>query len=195
MKPHVSAILCVGALSATGPVFAAPNGNMPPVCAESARAKMAYSTGLQSGKSLVERAWLSVADCGQLGYFSSVVRDNINAYALQGASTYSICRYTGMVDGAYQELDTVWTSCGGACCWEGQVIGELAWDVYCQLSELLGGLDIPADFVPKPVTTCTGFSPCCDEVFMDTTQVQCADYTTQPFYAVWQDSATLQCNG
>lgn len=195
MSSKIASLLCVLALSTTQMVLASPGGSMPSACEESTQTQRAYKTGLLAGRSLVQRAWQSVNECNQLDYFSNVVRANIEGYTVQGATTYSICRYAGMVDGAYEELDVVWTACGGSCCWEGEVIGMLAADVYCRLSELLGGLLIPDDFVPRPVCLCAGFSGCCGAAFNDVTRERCEQYTLPPFRDVWLTSRALQCNG
>ncbi|MGC4070402.1 MAG: hypothetical protein QM784_38205 [Polyangiaceae bacterium] len=193
MKAIVSTVLGLLTLSVAS-VAAAEVVSVPAACLNNNLTQRAYSSGKAAGKSLVQRAWQSVNDCGRLDYFSDIVRSNVESYLLQGASAYSICRYSGMLDGVYEELDEVWISCGGLCCIEGQVIGALAAGVYCQLSQLLGGLDVPADFIPRPVCTCEGFSSCCAGTFTDLTQDKCREYTAQPYYDVWRQSRSLQCN-
>jgi len=195
MKSTITALLCVGAFSAAAPVSAAQNSAMPAVCAASNSTKKVYATGVSQGKELVEQAWQVVGDCGQLAYFSEILKENVEAYTLSGTSTWLMCRYSGMVNGVYQELDTVWTRCGGECCSEGKAIGELAASLYCRLSELLDGMIVPDNFFPRPVTTCTGFSQCCQNMFWDTTKLDCNEYTTPQFYNVWTRSGTLTCNG
>jgi hypothetical protein len=193
MKAIVGTMICVGALSIASTATAA-DGNVPAACGDSAQMQRAYFSGVQTGKSLVQRAWLSVNDCGKLEYFSAIVRENVEMYVLQGVSSYAICRYAGMLDGVYDELDQVWISCGGPCCFEGRVVGALSAAVYCHLSEVLGGLSVPDDFVPRPVCTCDGFSRCCAGTFTDLTREKCPAYAAHPYYEVWQRSRALQCN-
>jgi hypothetical protein len=193
MKPILSTLLGLGAWSIAS-VAAAAEVNMPAACSDNNQTLRAYNSGRFAGKSLVQRAWQSVNDCRKLDYFSEIVRSNVESYILQGATDYALCRYAGMLDGVYDELDQVWISCGGLCCFEGQVIGALAAGVYCQLSELLGGLAVPDDFVPRPVCTCEGFSSCCAGTFTELTQERCLAYTSHPYYEVWRQSRSLQCN-
>lgn len=180
-------------LSASRTTLATSDSDVPSACSASIEAQTAYSAGLRLGKSLIQRTWQSVNDCEQLDYFSQTVRSTIDSYVILGASTNIICRYTGMVDGADDELHVVWTTCGGSCCLEGQTVGALVADLYCQLSALLGGLVAPDEFIRRPVSTCGGFSDCCAQVFTDATQSQCQDYTIQPFYDVWLTNRAVLC--
>jgi hypothetical protein len=191
MKSIDMAWLCVVALLATEPVLAA---SPPTACSENARLKHSYDSGVQSGKTLVQQAWLSVEDCGRLDYLAGIVRDNVNLFTIPGTSTWAICRYTGMVDGVYEELDAVWMSCSADCCMEGEVFGTLGADVYCTLSELLDGLAEPDQFVPRPVNTCAAFSDCCVRTFTETTRTQCETYADLgAFGEVWKQSLAIQC--
>jgi len=194
MKSIFTRMWAIAVLSATGTALAASDGNYPSACSESTQVQRAYDTGMYLGKSLVQRTWQRINDCGQLDYFSQELRATIDAYVVQGVSTYLICRYTGMVDGADDELHEVWMTCGGSCCLEGQTVGALVADLYCQLSTLLGGLAAPDEFIRRPVSTCSGFSDCCSKVFTDASQLQCQDYTIHPYYDIWvANRADLCC--
>jgi hypothetical protein len=197
MKSGGMASLCAVALLVAKPVLAA---SAPPVCLQSARARLAYNAGVQLGGSLVQRAWQSVSDCGRLDRFAEMAREDINSYVVQGATNWAICRYTGVVDGAYDGLDAVWMNCSADCCAEGEVFGRLGADVYCQLSVLLDGLAQPDQFVPRPASTCSAFSDCCASSFRATSQDHCAMYTGYsdnpfvPFREIWEESLAIQCN-
>jgi hypothetical protein len=169
------------------------------------RAERAYLLGVDSGKSLVNRAWASVNDCDRIETFADIVTANVDAYTLTGSSRYVICRYTGLVDGVFEQLDAVWAGCDSQCCLEGEVIGELSANLYCELSILLGGLVAPDDFVRGPVYTCGfEFQQCCDGAFVGTTAryvgedfagrpTQCSTYTSGEYYEVWNGTRALEC--
>lgn len=200
------AIICVLAsitvLAATTSAFA---DEVPIGCQESAFTVRGYNSGVSMGRSLVQRAWGSVNDCDQLELFTDIVVANVQNYQLVGDSTYTICRHTGLVDGVFQELDAVWLQCDGQCCQEGRVIGELAAELYCQLSIILDGLAAPDDFVRRPVFLCgLTFETCCDTNFIGTSLsyeglnlqgelVQCLPYTKDPYDDVWAGTRELQC--
>lgn len=179
--------------------------DIPTGCQESTFTKRGYLSGVSIGRSLVQRAWNSVNDCDQLELFTDIVVSNVQNYELVGDSTYTICRHTGMVEGVFEELDGVWMACDGQCCEEGQVIGELAGELYCQLSIILDGLAVPDDFVRRPVYMCGfSFETCCDTSFIGTSLtyaglnlfgelVQCSNYTTDPYDGVWNGTRELQC--
>ena len=193
MKSILAAMCVAAAWSATGTTLAAPDGQPPQGCVASQTTQRAYNMGVQLGKTLVDSAWQSVNDCSKLDQFSEVLKSDINSYVLRGTSSYTICRYSGLVDGAYEELHAVSSICGGPCCWEGQMIGVLGAAAYCTLSAVFGGLSVPGDFVPRPVYTCSGFSACCIETFTIATVADCKLYTDPPFADVWTNSRTLQC--
>lgn len=178
---------------------------IPPACQESNFVMRGYLSGVAQGKSLVQRAWLSVNNCDELERFTDIVVSNVQNYVLTGASTYAICRHSGLLDGVFQQLDDVWLSCDGMCCQEGEVIGELSAELYCQLSILLDGLAEPDDFIRRPVYMCGfAFETCCDASFVGTSMsffgldgkgalVACKDYTEQPFFEVWDGTREIQC--
>lgn len=199
------AILCVLASITAVAVTTSALADVPIGCQESNFTIRGYQSGVAMGRSLVQRAWASVNDCDELELFTDIVVTNVQSYQIGGASTYTICRHTGMVDGVFQELDAVWLQCDGQCCQEGQVIGELAAELYCQLSIILGGLAAPDDFVRRPVFTCGfTFETCCDTDFIGTSLsfegfnlegelVQCLPYTQNPYVEVWNGTRELQC--
>lgn len=194
MRPIVSTMLCVAVVLGAG---ASRADDVPPGCQESARTVRAYNSGFQQGLSLVESAWMAVDDCDQLELFSDLVIANVENYVLTGSSAYVVCRYTGMTDGVYAGLDEVWLQCGGDCCDEGEAIGELAAEIYCQLSILLGGLGEPDLFVRRPVWTCGfSFQTCCDSMFVGFSQdfPECLPYTEDPYYDIWDGTRVMQCS-
>jgi len=202
MKTLISVLLGLMIWSGAATALA---DDIPVGCQGSTIVTRAYQSGVAQGKSLVQRAWLSVNDCDQLEHLTDIIIANVDFYQLTGSSAYNICRHTGMIDGVFQQIDAVWTLCDGLCCDEGSAIGELAAELYCQLSILLGGLAVPDDFVRRPVFECGfEFQTCCDSNFMGVSRAyegldllgqvkQCLPYTEDPFFDVWDGSREIQC--
>jgi len=204
MKALVTILLALVALSSAPAAFAQVIV-IPPACQRNSLTKSFYRSGVMQGKVLVDRAWLSVNNCDRLETFTDIVVANVESYTLTGSSDYNICRFTGLHDGVFQQLDNVWTSCSGTCCEEGSVIGDLSARMYCQLSILLGGLAEPDEFVRRPVFLCGfAFQMCCDGDFFGTSLTyrgldafgdlqECLPYTDGEYFSVWDDTRTLQC--
>lgn len=179
---------------------------IPDGCKTSAVVTNAYKSGVSQGISLVQRAWANVNNCDRLETFTDIVNQNVANYTLTGTSAYNLCRYTGMVDGVFQQLDNVWKLCDGQCCSEGSAIGVLAAQLYCQLSILLGGLAKPDTYVRRPVLLCGfSFQMCCDADFLGTSlsyvgkdmfgaPQKCEKYTEGDVYTpIWDGTRILQC--
>jgi hypothetical protein len=129
--------------------------DLPPECT-SIFNKRAYNTGIATGYSIVSQAWAGIAeDCDRLEEFETIVIDNIIAYVLPGeASQFTLCRYSGHIEGMLQAIDDLYVECGGECAEEGMLIGEISAIAYCQLSFALEGLATADDFVRLPVQFC-----------------------------------------
>lgn len=205
MRALITILVCLVAFSGAKTTFAA-DIPIPPACQATTSTKTAYKSGISQGKALVDRAWLSVANCDRLETFTDIVIKNVENYALPTVSSaYNICRYTGVYDGVYQELDVTWNTCNGECCEEGSVIGDLSAKLYCKLSILLGGMVEPDEFVRRPVFLCGfAFEMCCDADFFGTSinysgkdstgELQaCQPYTDGEYFTVWDETRVLQC--
>lgn len=202
MKALASILLFLMALSGAGTAFAE---DVPLRCQTSSYVKKGYQAGVAQGKTLVERAWQSVNNCDRLETFTDLVIANVESYTLSGNSVYTICRFTGLHDGVFQKLDSIWATCEGSCCHEGEVIGTLAARLYCQLSIILDGLADPDEFVRRPVFFCGfAFQMCCDANFFSSSMVyrgldlfgdlkECQPYTDGDYFQVWDDTRVLQC--
>lgn len=202
MKALLSIPIFLLAASTAGTAFA---DDIPPGC-QASTAKRAYQSGVAQGKSLVDRAWLAInRNCDLLERFTDIVTADVESYTLSGNSAYTICRFTGLHDGVYQGVDSVWRTCDGQCCNEGAVIGELSARLYCQLSIILGGLAAPDQFVRRPVLFCGfAFQMCCDADFFSTSILykgldflgvtqECLPYTDGDYFDVWNGTRVLQC--
>ena len=196
MRTLVGTMLCVAALLASEVSRAAVPTSVPSGCDGSALSRRAYLAGYQQGTVLVDRAWLTVNDCDQLEHFSDIVYQDLQSFVLGGTSSYVVCRYTGVVDGSMAEVDNLWLKCGGDCCDEGMALGELAAEMYCQLSIMLHGLANPDMFARRPVHMCGyAYQGCCDSNFVGTSRSvpMCLQYTNTPYFDVWDDTRLMQC--
>jgi hypothetical protein len=194
MRTLVGTMLCVGVFFASEASWAAVP--VPTDCAGTATSQRAYLAGYQQGLALVDRAWLTVNNCDLLETFSDIVYQNLQSFVLGGTSSYVVCRYTGVMDGSMTEVDNLWTTCGGDCCDEGILLGQLAGEMYCQLSIMLHGLANPDMFARRPVHMCGyAFQGCCDANFVGTTLIDptCSQYAYTPYYDVWDGTRNIQC--
>ena len=147
-------------------------------------------------------AWNGIRnDCDRIDYFLGVIEDNVSRLTLPAhARDFVICRYTGAVDGVYEQLDNLYGECGDTCFMEGEIIGEMAGEVYCELSLALGGLEVADRFIRGPVRTCGfNFETGCDSAYMGTTinfengLGRCEPYTINEYENVWDETRNNQC--
>jgi hypothetical protein len=205
VKIMCCAVSCFAVLSATR---AWATIDIPPACQASTFTVYGYQSGYNQGTSLTNRAWSTIhQSCDELELLSAAIIDNLQSYKIAGNSTYLICRHAGVVNAVFQRLNEIWEQCAGDCCLEGETIGQLSGQLYCQLSILLNGLAKPDDFIRLPVYMCGfAFETCCDAQFIDTTYnyvglnmmsqpVACSpNYTDEPYYTVWDQTREIQCN-
>jgi hypothetical protein len=115
MRFRVAIAVTLASCSLSLSALAAPaSAYVPPGCrdgtpARPGIARRAYLAGIDSGKKLVNRAWAQVSDCDALETFADIVVTNVSSYTITGRTAYAICRHTGLVDGAFEQLDQVWT--------------------------------------------------------------------------------------
>jgi hypothetical protein len=193
------ALSIVGSWSASA--HAQSTGNaIPPGC-QGARESRAFNAGTVSGHSLVRQAWANVNDCDQIETFETIITDDLSGYQVPpGSSSYTICRFTGIVAGMLDELDAQFQNCQDQCLAEGETAGNISAIAYCQLSIALGGLATADWFLRGPVQVCgLNFQVGCDSSFVGDTENYsnshgaCLPYTQNPFTAVWTQARNNQC--
>jgi len=211
MKKLISVLACLTAVSGATTALAdvipppPPPPQPPSSCQVNSFVARAYQSGFDQGIGLVDSAWLKVNNCSHVDRFYEIIYNDIQSYTLTGTSAYSICRYTGLTAGAFQELDAISTNCSWPCCREGTVMGKMSGEIYCQLSILLGGLAVPDDYIRRPLYRCgASFLACCSIEFVSTsknffagpgnTSVACLPYTDVPYYTVWDGMRESLCN-
>jgi len=176
----------------------------PDGCRETKSAR-SYQQGKSAGKRLVEVAWKQLKSCSRMRQVAELVTTGLKAIRPATNQRAGLCLYTGAMDGVFEGLDGVWSTCNDQCCLEGEVIGKMSATLYCDLSILLGGLGDPEQFVRGPVYTCgAAFQSCCDATFTSTTQrytaraadgksVSCLPYTRGAYQSVWSETRNLEC--
>ncbi len=200
MKTSTIAVVCVFAVC--GSVVNA-YAEIPPKC-DTRYTSTSYNRGITSGEILAQQAWSTVNDvpgggCDELEYFTDLVVDNVTRLTLRpGASDYVICRYTGTVDGIYNELDEIWSYCETSCMEEGAQVGEFSAKIYCDLSIALDGLAEADQYIRGPVHICgLEFETACDSNYIATSfnylAGQCVPYTEGEYFGVWDQTRNNQC--
>ena len=111
------------------------------------------------------------------------------------------CRYVGMLEGVFAELDIVQQECVSECFLDGDVVGAIKAKTYCDLViDAAGELD-PVPWIRTPVGTCgLAFEVGCDARFLATTRVysndsgECLPYTAKPYFGIWDASRLQSCD-
>ena len=191
-----SFVALVAVVATAGQAQAAPPAN----CATGLAAS-SYKTGQKLGKTMVKSAWHNVDDCDRIDQFLEILEGNVSRLTLKaGASNSTVCRYTGTVDGVYEELDTLYGTCADQCFLDGEFAGQLSAEVYCELSIALGGLAEADDFLRGPVAICgLNFEIGCDSAFIGVSLEYsnpdgvCATYTEGDYETVWDQARNNQC--
>jgi hypothetical protein len=142
------------------------------------------------GYSVVSQAWAAIEkDCDRLEEFKTIIINNLMNYELpSGANQFTICRYSGHVEGMLQGIEELYsTSCPVSCADQGALIGEISAITYCELSLAMEGLATADDFVRLPVQFCGKvFEIFCDLKYNAITRTYVND--------LWDDPATLDVN-
>jgi len=190
--------LCLLALSAgmmllCVPVgFAAPVEDVPEPCLENVSTMNQYEVGYDFGGYAVDQAWQSSgADCNQLPKFVADIRRIFNNLLLPPDPSVSFtCRYAGIYNGGIEELVGLWPRCAELCAMDGQMVGELLGQLYCNLSSAFGGLDLARTTYCRPPTSwCSEVAETtCDEsyasytpTYVDLLGNACESYTQAPY--------------
>jgi hypothetical protein len=200
MKAHiprtfVAAACAAGILAGATAAFAAP----PAQCADPHDTRL-YNLGVLKGRSLVNEAWNapSIAhDCDKIDALKQLVVTVFNVAPPPGTPPLGgVCQGLGMRDGAVARINEIGTACNAACAADGSFIGELAAELYCQLSEALGGLGLDITLLDGALNSCgTHFEGACfthfdSQVLVDTS---CTPFTIAPFTAVYNQARSNQC--
>jgi len=159
-----------------------------------------YNAGVLSGENIVTMGWKVINDCQQIETFDNIVMDLVRRFQLPvNASTITMCRYSGYVNGVMAAVSDIYQNCEGLCYNEGAILGRLAGTIYCDLSIALGGLAKPDDFIVAPVNTCgPSFTFACKESYKNTTDNytptgSCTPYTKDPYTEVWTQFRDIEC--
>lgn len=172
----------------------------PPGCDEP-RERRAFEAGVASGRSLVEQAWNSVAECGSLESFSTAVMSTLESVSLPpGSDDYVTCRTVGTLTGAAYQVDDVWVACAIACCDEGELVGWIMGKLYCDLAIAFDGVRLVNFLQQQPISFCGATAQgCCRSEFTSVTRGyhsifgQCRPYTQGEHRRQWTRSRDSVC--
>ena len=202
-----------GVLAAGEAKAAPPTVEVPDACKVTPQAKSSYTAGFAQGEKITQMAWNNVKDCDKIDYFLGVLYDNVSRFAPQFPDLPTdpaqaeiekkkrvplLCRYAGTTDGVYAKLDALYGTCSDECFADGEFIGTMAGQVYCELSIALGGLVEADSFIRGQVAVCgLNFEFGCDSAFISTTVSyevdQCVEYTEGQYFNVWDQARNNQC--
>jgi hypothetical protein len=172
-----------------------------------------FDLGVVKSISLVNQAWASLGDdqcrSDKLAEFVEIV---IAAFEAAGPDPDSVvpetvlCHWAGSYAGSVERASFLVNQCSGTCCYEGNMIGEMAAIFYCNLSIALGGIGHDQWLVDVNITLCgEEFVRCCEKEFDRLTPIypsegdpQCLPYTQSPFSyppdaGVYEETRHNQC--
>lgn len=175
----------------------------PAVC-DSVREVRFFLLGVRKGRSLAEQAiaTLDTADiCADPDAITelqvTVVSIADGIVVPPDVSDAVRCHVLGQVAGLVAEVTDLQDTCvNDACIADGEFIGEISAQLYCDLSIALGGLGL-ADLFERLATDACGeaFQDACDATFFATaaTRAACVPFTIAPFADVFALTQNNQC--
>jgi len=174
----------------------------PPAACSSVPAARAYSAGHRSGESLTESAWAGVGENpDRVDDLKRVIIQTIGGRVgtslPAGASVLAQCRFSGLLQGALDQLEVIQDVVIQQCILDGDFFGDFLGTVYCDISESLGGLGTVGVIVrpTNPGTCGSNYQTSCDANFNSTAAANagCGPYLTGVFVAVRNEFRNNQC--
>jgi hypothetical protein len=166
----------------------------------------AHYVGYLTGGNIVNQAWNAIEnDCNQVvedTFFTDVILNTLKNLGIPaGAPDYVFCRYHGYIAGAADQLSAIEDECIDQCVQNGNMIGELATMMYCELSIALGGLEEADDLLEGVLSLCGEATvDACETLFNNNTPgyenflgQSCEPYTQDEFSNVWEQAKHNQC--
>jgi len=174
----------------------------PPAACSAVPAARAYNAGHRSGESLTDSAWAGVGENpDRLDAFKAAIvqtiRSRVGTSLPPGASVPAQCRFAGLLQGALDELALIQDEVIRQCILDGDFFGDFLGNVYCDISEALGGMGTVGVIVrpTNPGTCGTNYQSSCDTNFNTTAaaNVGCGPYLTGLFLPVKNEFRNNQC--
>jgi hypothetical protein len=172
----------------------------PPAACSAVPAARAYNAGIRSGESLTDSAWAGIAENpDRLDELKRVVLAAVRSRTSlpPGASVVAQCRFAGFLQGTLDELAVLQDLVVQQCILDGDFFGDFMGNVYCDVSEGLGGLGNVGVIVrpTNPGTCGVNYQRSCDANFNSTAaaNVGCGPYLTGAFLAVVNEYRNNQC--
>lgn len=174
---------------------------IPEMCS-TGRPSTGYKVGVLTGENIVNQAWNGIDQHCMLVVeettFTDTILDTLKMLEPVFASDYVICRYYGFARGVADRLIEIQNECLGYCVLDGQMIGEIAAQMYCELSILLGGLAKDVDLIEGFLTLCGAAQVgACESIFASITtnydDPACTQYTEGDYSEVWAQAQNNQC--
>jgi hypothetical protein len=194
-----------GATVASLAAAAKPSGTtvVPAACSDSKLAHQ-YAIGTSKGQKTVDQLWRKSRSCGQLEAFADQVWQEVQAIQMLDDGeerAMKLCRHSGTIEGALDQLDTIETSCDQLCFFDGEERGKLTGKLYCDLMIETGGGVVAADWIRGPVGECgLNYEGGCDSAFLGVSTAytnaagSCAPYSNGAFLMTWNNSRSKSCD-
>jgi hypothetical protein len=198
----------LGILLLTWLVGASALAQVPAACTVTATSAKQFTDGMTLGKLRVQSAWGArrvARNCDNVDLLANAVGTLLSGEMTrlrgQAPSVDAACRLTGWMQGAQDELDAILATCADACFLDGTFWGEAAAAAYCELSILLGGLELGDLLFRGPVQVCgVAFEVGCDSNYLTAAQSfrnaageRCTEYTLPPFLEVFLETQNNEC--
>jgi hypothetical protein len=173
---------------------------------EGAHAQRAYQRGFRRGWKTVERSWeRHVDDCDRTEAFVDRVLARLehaqSSCDADDDSRYRRCRVAGATAGALAALDQIQAACDESCILDGELVGNMAAQTYCELA--IGGAPLDAGpWVRGPLNTCgLEYETSCDSAFIgtsidytDANGEACERFTEAPYEESWDRTRLKTCD-
>ena len=105
--------------------------------------------GIRNATRLIQSAWARMGrTCDQVDRLAMIVAETPFARSVTGGEM-GACFYQGYVDTIWNQLDSIYTSCGNACFNAGVEVGNISAQGYCAASLAIDGLLDPG-FIGQP---------------------------------------------
>ncbi len=177
--------------------------SVPPALCSDAALEKAFRRGEAVGKLFVQVVWGAFGCCNKVDQFVDRFMTRIQEIApeIDADRVRRRCRYAGVIEGIFAELEKIQQDCETKCFMDGKFIGIIEAKAYCDLVIDTGGDLDPEPWIRTPVATCGfEFETGCDTAFLGTTQTYantdgaCEPYTRDPYFEVWDRCRLRSCD-
>lgn len=175
----------------------------PPEQCSAVKLHKAFLRGWHRGRQRVAALWDNYGACDRVDEFVDQLILGVQELLpdKEPDKVRKRCRYVGMIEGVFAELDAIQQGCVTECFTCGDVVGPIEAKAYCDLVIDAQGELEPVPWIRMPVGTCGfSFEIGCDAQFLATSRIYsnesgtCLPYTIAPYYDIWDASRLKSCD-